>query len=251
MSIRTRGYPHLRLVFVRDESRSTKASIAFPAGSARARKRRGPLVPKASGKQKVRLTICRSPKARPLPLMHGKQDLDGQGRVEITGRLDNSIPIVLGDAPPTPPFLDPLFGNRNGVREFSSAGPQIEDFGHGGNLQHSELIQRDKLSRQHTTSCPVTPELNPGTISPMSRSNSPTKFKAQFCERLKAARIAAGLTQEEVAKALDLIPNTYNKYENRSFLPNHLLEDACKLLNVEIDYLFTGKRSHKNYREVG
>lgn len=76
----------------------------------------------------------------------------------------------------------------------------------------------------------------------MGKASTPTSFKREFCQRLKAARIMAGYEQAEFAKELGLLPNTYSKYESRSLLPHYLIPKACELLEIETEMLFVGPR---------
>lgn len=74
----------------------------------------------------------------------------------------------------------------------------------------------------------------------MGKASTPTQFKRDFCKRLAAARVMAGLEQAEFAQQLGLLPNTYSKYERRSLLPHYLVARAARILNVDVDFLFTG-----------
>ena len=60
--------------------------------------------------------------------------------------------------------------------------------------------------------------------------------------RLKLARKASGLSQEQVAKFLGISTGQYEKYENRSALEIIYLADICLLLRVPPWFILTGRK---------
>ncbi len=59
-------------------------------------------------------------------------------------------------------------------------------------------------------------------------------------ERLRQARINAGLTQEDVSKELFVTRQTVSRWEQEKNLPNlYVLQDLSKLYEVEIAYFLT------------
>lgn len=72
----------------------------------------------------------------------------------------------------------------------------------------------------------------------MGRGTSPTRFKTEFCRRVKAAREFRGLSQSEAANELGVSTNTYSTYERRTLIPHYLLPQACKVFGVKADYFF-------------
>jgi transcriptional regulator with XRE-family HTH domain len=66
-------------------------------------------------------------------------------------------------------------------------------------------------------------------------------FKMGFIARTKAARIAAGRTQEEMAKLLGVTQGHYKQYETRSPLPHRYVEVFCLATGVTLEWLFKGK----------
>lgn len=59
-----------------------------------------------------------------------------------------------------------------------------------------------------------------------------------FIERLKSARLAAGLSQTEVAMASGIVLRSYQRYEKGERLPDaEALKCICQTLNVSADYL--------------
>ena len=73
------------------------------------------------------------------------------------------------------------------------------------------------------------------------KSTPATRYRKAFCQRLKAAREAAGYTQITFAKELGLERDTYAKYESRSLLPHHLIPRVCQLTGHDAWYMLTGQ----------
>lgn len=77
----------------------------------------------------------------------------------------------------------------------------------------------------------------------MPRKLTRETFDIAFKARLRLARIGAGMSQSEVAKELNLLQNTYSRYENRgkSILPTHLIAKFCIATNCDLWFLLAGK----------
>lgn len=59
-----------------------------------------------------------------------------------------------------------------------------------------------------------------------------------FVERLKAARLSAGMSQSEVAFTSNMVLRSYQRYEKGERLPDaEALKNICKTLKVSADYL--------------
>jgi hypothetical protein len=69
---------------------------------------------------------------------------------------------------------------------------------------------------------------------------SSTDYRAAFLSRTKAARVNAGFTQEQIARALDMPQDKYKTYEVRSLLPHSLIERFCLITRVDPLWLLTG-----------
>lgn len=74
----------------------------------------------------------------------------------------------------------------------------------------------------------------------MGRGVPPTKFKSEFAERLKAARITAGYaTQQEFATAMGVPIERYKKWESgRTPMPHQYIPAACELTGQDANYFF-------------
>lgn len=69
----------------------------------------------------------------------------------------------------------------------------------------------------------------------------PSNYK-EIGGRLRAAREAASISQEDVAKQLDVTGPTYSKYEAGTHkIPIPELLKAAEFIGVNVDYLLTGK----------
>lgn len=66
-------------------------------------------------------------------------------------------------------------------------------------------------------------------------------FNAAYCKRLKEAREAAGKTQAQVAKELDIPESRYAKYENRSPLKPCYIPAVCAYLKINAWWLLTAR----------
>ncbi len=72
----------------------------------------------------------------------------------------------------------------------------------------------------------------------MGKATTPTKFRNDFCRRVRAARVLAGLNQPEAAAMLGVKEDTYSKYERRTAMPHYLIPRACQLFRVTPDELY-------------
>lgn len=175
---------------------------------------------------------------RRLLRMHSQQLVSGKLAALRSGAGNHARPGVLRDAL----ALFPLQDSANGFATVGRhVGRPLPDFKNFSKVTHCDYLSHDELSRQMMITRRVTECQAPRTISAMGRRVTPSKFKSEFCGRLKAARIVAGLTQAEMAQKLGELPNTYTTYEKRTLLPHDLIPLACEILGVDETYLFTGK----------
>lgn len=188
----------------------------------------------------------------PVLLMNGQQSFSAETLPLLLGRFKNYRPSTTGNTFPRLPLADSFNRRIDRKRKLVRRGPKAKDVIDAGQFggRHGHVITEDRLSSQGVTTCPVTKIGVPQTMRAMNKAASPKRFREQFCERLRAARIAAGYDdQSAFARLLGIAPNTYSKYETRSYMPNHLIPRACTLLGIEIAFLYTGERSEK-LREV-
>ena len=68
-----------------------------------------------------------------------------------------------------------------------------------------------------------------------------TLYKEAFCARLRGVRKAAGYTQEQMAKKLDITRDNYAKYETRSPLRHDLIAEVAKITGHDTWFLLTGR----------
>ncbi len=63
----------------------------------------------------------------------------------------------------------------------------------------------------------------------------------KFCKNLKEARKSCGLTQKQVATALNVVESCYANWEQGRTEPNiELLRKLAEIFNVSIDELING-----------
>lgn len=169
--------------------------------------------------------------------MHVQKGFGGKLSSLAPYRSDNRRPSGVWNSTALPPLLNGPGTFTNVVGHLGDGVPAIENFVQGGN-RHVDVLPGDNLSRQERTTLPVTVSHRHRTMRPMSRATTPTTFKKEFCQRLKAARVMAGLDQPTFAKLLGILPNTYGKYERRSLLPHYLIPLACEILGISPNQLY-------------
>lgn len=162
----------------------------------------------------------------------------------IVGRLRNGsadLGPVFGRDPTTlPPLLDlpQRFVDRFGKVNTSTKGFENSDDASSTVSFHEPVLSSDRLSSQDRTGWAMTSQASKRTMCPMGKATTPAKFKRDFCRRVRAARILAGLTQGEAAERFGLKEDTYSKYERRSPMPHYLIPRACGLFGVAPDELY-------------
>lgn len=73
------------------------------------------------------------------------------------------------------------------------------------------------------------------------------ELKTSLGDRVKAARIAKNLTQEELAGQVDVSRPLIVKYENNSVSPNAItLSRIAQVLDTDLEYLINGRDVHDN-----
>lgn len=118
--------------------------------------------------------------------------------------------------------------------------------GHSSMIERNDAADMGNILGQTVLKCKAKlsydTAVDGGQNVPMSRSD----FKTAFIARTAAARNAAGLTQQQVADALQIEQDTYKQYETRSPLPHYLVPAFCLATGTDPAKLFgisTRKRS--------
>lgn len=195
-----------------------------------------------SNGQRISATGRATASARDRRRMKLHQQLDRDTCLAVLGRrLTDSRPVFSRNSSALPPLLNSpkrlldRFGKVGGSAE---SGEDPLDVGNAVAF-HATVLPSDNESGQCRTTEPVTALDSKRTMRPyMGRATTPSRFKATFCRRLRAARILANLTQAEAAVALGVKDDTYSKYERRSPMPHYLIPKACDLFRVNPDELY-------------
>lgn len=105
---------------------------------------------------------------------------------------------------------------------------------------------RDGLSLSQGTKWDDLPENVVARIVPMSQEpDTPANYRKMLRLRTKEARLARGWSQAEIANFLGIDVEAYKKYETRTPLPHHLVEQFCTLTGIEIGFYMTGRMPQK------
>jgi len=79
----------------------------------------------------------------------------------------------------------------------------------------------------------------------MADSDVKAQYEQEFIERVKAARIATGKKQWQVAELMGIKQDQYKHYEvttgNGRVIPHHLIGRFCLICNIDPNWLLTGK----------
>lgn len=180
--------------------------------------------------------------------MNRQKRFGAEGLAPLLGGGNDGRPSAVGDTSPLPPLLNGPGAFPDVVGHVGDGFPAIENFFEGFDRHLGDVITRDRLSRQGRTSLPVTKRRRGRTMRPMSRATTPTSFKKEFCQRLRAARIMRNLDQPTFAGMLGILPNTYGKYEKRSLLPHYLIPLACEILDISPSQLYPANRTKERSR---
>lgn len=176
----------------------------------------------------------------PSALVHREKGISAQVLPFRLRSKDEGRPVLIGDAATLPPLLDGLVLST----DISSQSRRIVippvEHGLQGKGLHVPDSDGDNYSRQVRRNIPVTRSKVIGTMRPMGRGIAPTKFKSEFADRLRAARIEAGYdTQQEFATALGVPIERYKKWESgRTPMPHQYLPGACEITGQDANYFF-------------
>lgn len=146
-------------------------------------------------------------------------------------------PGINRDALALPPLLNGISGAANVGSHRRERWPTLE---HIVNRSHAPQHAPDELSGQEPPMIPMTKTAPMPTISPMGRSTTPVKFRAEMAKRLMSARVVAGYTtKKEAAVALQIGLDRYEKWESgRTPVPAQYVGAICELFHIDANYLF-------------
>jgi hypothetical protein len=182
-------------------------------------------------------------------LMHQEKAIACQLYAFPLKRSKNRRPGVNGNALALPPLLDrvPRSANIGGHR--GKRRPALEHIINGA---HAAEYAPDGLSDQGPTMIPMTKIVPDRTISPMGRSTTPVKFRAEMAKRLMSARVVAGYTtKKEAADALQIGLDRYEKWESgRTPVPAQYVGPICELFHIDANYLFGVQTSAVSTRKI-
>lgn len=80
-----------------------------------------------------------------------------------------------------------------------------------------------------------------GHTVPMAESDAKAQYEQEFIARAKAARIATGKKQWQVAELMGIKQDQYKHYETGRVIPHHLIGRFCLICNIDPNWLLTGK----------
>jgi transcriptional regulator with XRE-family HTH domain len=81
-----------------------------------------------------------------------------------------------------------------------------------------------------------------GQYRRMREIMTPAEFEAMYIARVKALRVAANMTAQQMATALKIPFERYKKYESRTPLPHELIEQFALITRVSVEFVVTGRR---------
>ena len=75
----------------------------------------------------------------------------------------------------------------------------------------------------------------------MEYMDSKAQYEQEFIARAKAARLATGKKQWQVAELMGIQQAQYKHYEVGRVIPHHLIGRFCLICNIDPNWLLTGK----------
>lgn len=75
----------------------------------------------------------------------------------------------------------------------------------------------------------------------MADSDAKAQYEQEFIGRVKAARIATGKKQWQVAELMGIKQDTYKHFETGRVIPHHLMGRFCLICSIDPNWLVTGK----------
>ena len=165
---------------------------------------------------------------------------DGQAAATSGSGIDQSIPSSIRNSPSLLPSIDRVWLLIQGGRHGAEIGPNRKYVVKG---LHPFPYIPDYLSAQGRIEKQVTPLFPHLTMQSMyspRKASTPATWRKEFIARVKAARIASKKKPIEVAAELVVTLDTYNRWENRSLMPHHLIVPFCRVTGADPIELMTG-----------
>jgi len=130
-------------------------------------------------------------------------------------------------------------GHRGGdPRRTPAEVPKVQPLGKSAISTYKHAPLETQGSRAYR----MDPQDSPDNTSDSRSVGEPAHPRREFGRRLRAARLALGYTQEQMAYALGIQPARYGKYEiGRSEAPFDVLIRIAHLAKVDLDYLIAGQ----------
>lgn len=75
----------------------------------------------------------------------------------------------------------------------------------------------------------------------MGEMDIKAQYEQEFIDRVKAARIATGKKQWQVAELMGIKQDQYKHYETGRVVPHHLIGRFCLICSIDPNWLITGK----------
>ncbi len=143
-------------------------------------------------------------------------------------RLDDRQPPRMGDAP-GPPFPDRLGASAKLGTDALYERPLV--------YHRSRLSDKSSGSSRGEIASRVLTILNGQNV----RVRGESQYRRAFYARIKACRLAADLSQADVAYVLGIKEDTYGKYERSTMMPHSLIPRFAVVARCDLSYLLTGQ----------
>lgn len=88
--------------------------------------------------------------------------------------------------------------------------------------------------------------MSPGLLARIPVMNrAESELVRQYIGRTAELRVARGMTQQEMADALNIPLERYKKYEQRSAMPVYLVARFAAIVGRDIEFVIAGKSSRR------
>lgn len=83
-------------------------------------------------------------------------------------------------------------------------------------------------------------QLNMLGMNGRRKASTPSQYRKEFAERVKASRITSRKTQAQIADELGVKLNTYQTWEGRALMPHQHLIPFCFATRTDAYFLLSG-----------